>query len=784
MRKINTMLFRMILKSKAQFFAVLVVIIIGICTFVSLNMTGINLGQTVETYYKDNEFPDLFLGATRVPYKKVEELTLIEGVDKAMGRISLDVPVVTETMDERVTIRLITTKGKQDELSKPTFIEGGPLSHRGKEILLLQQFAEARNITIGDEIKVQVEGLQQSLEVVGIVANPEYVYLIENVQSMLPSEGSFGVGYISESFGQQISGLLGSYNEVLVQYAGNVDEEALIDKIQEKLDSFGLKQVVKQDEQLSYALVSEEVKGINTMAESLPLLFLFVAGLILMMMLSRMVKKDRIKIGVLKAMGYSRLQILSHYVKYALVAGVIGGLLGSVMGMFLAGALTKMLLQFFNIPLLKLEFYYSYILLGIFLSCIFCAISGIIGARGILKITPAEAMKKEAPKAGKRIFLEKLPFFWKRLSFSNKLVSKNIFRNKKRTIFVLAGVMLTYGMMLFTASMPDVVDQMMIKHFDEFQTMDYDISFKNPVSKNAIQDMKHLIEVDDIEGKLEYPFELTNGNIKKGVSIIGIVTDTSFYSFKDPKGEKLSLTGKGILLSENLASSLKVDVGERILVKNPIPGKDDVYLTVEGIVKQAMGINAYMEINSMGELLLEKNMITGVLVNSSDPEIHQKLLEAPNIASVMSTEDMMSVYEEYTEMIMMSMGFMVVLSGVLGFAIVYNATIVSINEREMELSSLRVLGFSKWQIFKMILKENNIIMAVGILLGIPVGDVFLSYASQVYQTDMYTLDMTPTFVAGIGAAIATIIFIIFAQLATYKKIQGLDFLQALKNRES
>ena len=121
MRKINTMLFRMILKSKAQFFAVLVVIIIGICTFVSLNMTGINLGQTVETYYKDNEFPDLFLGATRVPYKKVEELTLIEGVDKAMGRISLDVPVVTETMDERVTIRLITTKGKQDELSKLHF---------------------------------------------------------------------------------------------------------------------------------------------------------------------------------------------------------------------------------------------------------------------------------------------------------------------------------------------------------------------------------------------------------------------------------------------------------------------------------------------------------------------------------------------------------------------------------------------------------------------------------------------------------------------------------------
>jgi putative ABC transport system permease protein len=430
------------------------------------------------------------------------------------------------------------------------------------------------------------------------------------------------------------------------------------------------------------------------------------------------------------------------------------------------------------------EFYYSYLASAVLLSVVFCSLSGIIGARGALKIAPADAMRSEAPKSGKRIMLEKIPFFWRHLSFSNKMISKNIFRNKKRTLFVLAGITLTYAMMLFTTSMPDVMDQMMNEHFREFQKMDYNISFRSPVRKEAARDMEHLVDAQHVEGKLEYPFELSNGNKKQAVSMIGLDRDTKFYTFQDTAGRQTEIPERGMLITENLAKALDVDKGDRVRIKSYIPGRDDAYIQVVGVIKQTLGINAYMDIDTMGETLLEKNLINGVYVDSKDPDVNEKLIRASNIASIMSIADTRAVYDKYMTMMALSIGSMVIFSGILGFCIVYNATIISLGEREMEFSSLRVLGFGKLEIFFMIVRENNIITILGILLGIPVGYVMADYSTAAFSTDMYTLDMSPTPNALIMAGFYTVLFVLLAQLATYRKIRKLDFLQALKNRES
>ncbi len=778
------MLVRMIGRSKGQFIAVLTIIIIGIATYTALNMTSVNMNNTVETYYKENNFADLFLQTAAVPSQEAEQLKDIEGVKEAAGRVAMDVPMVTDNENERVNLRLITTTGEEGELSRSTILKGNMISDSGNEALLIEQFAKARGIGVGDEIKIQVGGVQRTLEVTGIVANPEYIYLMENTQSIMPDEKNFGICYVSEQFGQQAAGLPGSFNEILIRYEDNADEDALIDDVEEALDLYGIKQTVKQKDQLSNAVIQQELTQLDTMANSIPVLFLFVAGLILMMMLSRLVKKDRIKIGVLKAMGYRNSQVLLHYVKYALITGISGGVVGSILGMALAGGMTRLYLSYFHIPLLRIEFYYSFLAYAVLLSAVFCALSGIIGARGVLKIAPADAMRSESPKSGKRILLERIPFFWKRLSFSNKMISKNIFRSKKRTVFVMAGITLTYAMMLYTATMPDVMDKMMNEHFIEFQKMDYNISFLRPVPQNTVRDMEHLIEVDYLEGKLEYPFELTNGNKKQAVSIIGLDRDTKFYSFHDANGQKTEIPKRGMLITENLAKALAVEKGDLVQIKSYIPGREDVYIQVKGIIKQTLGINAYMDIDTMGEALLEKNVINGVYADSTDPDINEKLIRAANIATIMSIADTRAVYDKYMTMMNLSIGSMVVFSGILGFCIVYNATIVSLGEREMEFSSLRVLGFSKLEIFFMIVRENNIIMILGILLGIPVGKMFSEYSSAAFSTDIYTIDMTPTWNALIMAGVYTIGFVLLAQLATYRKIQKLDFLQALKNRES
>ncbi|MGI6746793.1 MAG: ABC transporter permease [Anaerovoracaceae bacterium] len=782
--KIDLMLIRMINHSKGQFIAVLTIITMGVAIFTSLNMASVNMNNTVDAYYKQNNFADLFIQTVAIPYQKVKQLEDINGVDQAMGRITLEVPMITDNQNERVNLRLITTTGDEDEINRSTLLEGKLISDPGREALLIEQFAKARGIGTGDEINVQIRGKQYALEVVGIVANPEFIYIMENNQSILPAEKNFGICYVTEEFGQQASGLIGSYNELLIRYDVYADEELLIDDVENALDLYGVKQTIKREDQLSNAIINQELVQLNNMASTIPILFLVVAALILMMMLSRMVKKDRIKIGVLKSIGYRNGQVLFHYVKYSLSAGVIGGAVGAVLGMLLAGAITRLFLEYFHIPMLRVEFYYSYLIIAIILSAAFCILSGLIGARGALKITPADAMRSEAPKSGKRILLEKIPFFWKRLSFSSKMINKNIFRIKKRTLFVMAGISLTYAMMLFSTSMPSIMDQMMNEHFREFQRMDYNIGFTSPVHYNTVRDMEHLIDANYIEGKLEYPFELTNGNKKKAVNIIGLSRDTRFYTFIDNKGNEINLPRQGVLVTENLAKALDIEKGDLIQVNNYIPNREDIIVQVKGVIRQSLGMNAYMDIDTMGKLLLEKNVINGVYIDSSDPNINEKLIKAANIGPVMSIADMRSAYEQYMTMVNISIGIMVLFSGILGFSIVYNATIVSLSEREMEFSSLRVLGFSKWEIFMMIVRENNILVILGIGFGIPLGFLMSEYSAAAFSTDIYTVDMTPTLTALVYAGIYTIVCFFLAQLATYRKIQKLDFLQALKNRES
>lgn len=784
MKKINVMLLRMISQSKSQYIAILAIIVTGISVFTAMNMVSINMQSSIDLYYSQNSFPHLFLQTAGFPENEVDKIKSLSGVENASGRIAFEGRMLTDDPNERVNLQIKSTSLNEGSLCKNTLISGSLELKDIRDVLVVDQFAKARGIKVKDRITIQLAGIQYTLDVVGTVANPENVYMIENAQSILPDSTSFGVLYVSETFAQWTSNLPGNYNELLIEMVPGADEEVLKDDLEEKMERYGLKQTIDRESHLSNSVLIAELSGLSTMANSLPFLFLLIAGLILMMMLGRMVKRDRMKIGVLKATGYSNKSVLLHYVGYAMSAGILGGLIGSLLGMALAGWMTRFYLEFFHIPVYNIEVYFYYIFLGIGLSTALCIISGIFGARGVLKIAPAEAMRSDAPKTGKKIFIQNFPSFWKALTFSNKMVIKNIFRNKKRSFFVLAGISLTFGMMLFTNSMSGVMDQLMNKHFTEFQTMEYNITFQQPVLDSTVYDMAYLIDVEAIEGKIEYPFTFSYGNKEKTATIIGLHSNTQFYGLKDSNGNQVSIPEKGILLSNNLAKALGVKKGDSLKIKSFIAGRDDIYTKVIGTVNQALGINGYMNIDYMGKLLLEENLITGVFLDSNDPLINEKLIKAPNVSSVMSSESSRAVYAEYMTMMILSIGFMVVFSGLLGFAIVYNATIVNLNSREMEFSSLRVLGFTRSEIFKIILRENNILLVGGILLGIPIGTGFAKYGSAAFSTDVYTLEMSPTFWAFLLSTVYTIVFVTVAQLATYKKIQSLDFLAALKSRES
>ncbi|MCR6544823.1 ABC transporter permease [Dehalobacterium formicoaceticum] len=782
MQKLDLRLIRMICYSKGQFISVTVVVAVALSIYILLNVTGVNLRNAINYYYEITKFNDIYVQLVKLPQGALEEVRTLPGIKEVQGRISVDVPLEVEDEDERVTIRLISLP-EEEKINILYPIEGNAGNLGTDNVLLLEQFAEARNIQVGDMIYPMINGREYPLTVSGIVASGEFVYLMEDEQSILPAPEQFGVAYVNEEFARSVTGYRDSFNELLVllQDQDQIDDQ--VDRLEEELDSYGVKRIIKREDQLSHSVLMQEVDGLEKMAQSIPLLFLVVAALIIFIMLSRIVQNDRMAIGILKALGYGNLSVLAHYTKYALLISLLGSLIGIGSGLLLTDPLSQVYAFYFNLPLIRNQIQYSYILNAFLLTAVFCVTAGFLGARPVLKILPADSLRPETPKSGKHILLEKIPFIWNKLSFSWKMVIRNIVRTKKRFAFLMLGLALSYAINTVPMYLAQIMPEIFHLQYQVFQKMDYAVEFTHPLHHRAVRELDQLIQADAIEGKLEYPFELTNGWLKETVTIIGIPGDSQVYHFFDQNQQPLILPDQGIVLTETLAQKLQVQVGDEITVKNFVPGRDDVNLEVGGIIRQYLGTNAYMELDYMGETLLDQNMITGVnILSSHDPK--EKLKDVKNIAAVSSVADMKNLFLEYLDTMNLATYLYLLFGGILGFAVIYNGTTISIAERSKEFASLRVMGFDKKDIFKLLSMENLLMSVLAILLGIPLGIGMIQGVVHSFSSDMVTLPLILTPRIFIETIFATVVFVIIAQLAARNKIYRLDFIDALKSRIS
>lgn len=780
MKKLDKRLFRMIKATKGQYIAVLAIIVTGIFIFTAVSNSSINLKDSIDDYYAKTNFADIFVKGSGIDKKLEKDLIGKHDIKEAEARIVFDTSYITDDRDENVNVRVVSVDKFENKINK-LFMKSGKRTLTEKDIIVIEQFAKARNINVGDIIKIKINEKQREFRVSGIASSPEYIYMMENEQSLMPDPEKFGVVFLEESYLRKVYSSGGNFNEILLKVNDGSNIGKICEYLEDNLSRYGVTRAIKKSDQLSNNMMSQEVSGLEMMSKSIPVVFLVFAGIMLAVMLSRIVKKDRTSIGVLKALGFTDGEIITHYLKYAASVGIIGGVLGSVIGTALSGAMTNLYLEFFNIPMLTVKVYYYRIFVSVVLSLLFCTILGFWGVRGIIKINPAESMKPESPKKGKRIFIENIKFIWNHVPFSWKIIIRNIFREKRKFVFVGAAVAITCGMMIMTMWMTDIIDVMFNRHYDEFMKVQYNVSFNGFVNKNVIKQFTESVRIKDMEGRIEMPFKIQNGRKSKIVNVIGLERDTVFYGFKDLKGSNVNLPAEGALISSNLASSLNVRVGDEILMKSFI-SDDNVYVTVKGIINQALGINAYMDIDYMSRRFLDKGIINGVYINS-DEDVAAKLDRMKNI-NVMSQSDMRNAFDEFTTLTAVFMGFMVVFSGLLGFIIVYSMTLMSINERTLEFSSLRVMGFTKKEIFGMVVRENMIMTVIGTIAGIPVGLNLIDYMSKTFTTDVYTMNETVSLNNLAAAVVLTMVFIVLAQLMTYAKIHKLDFMQALKNRIS
>ncbi|HHY13420.1 MAG TPA: FtsX-like permease family protein, partial [Thermoanaerobacterales bacterium] len=503
-----------------------------------------------------------------------------------------------------------------------------------------------------------------------------------------------------------------------------------------------------------------------------------------------LVEQQRGQIGILKALGYTNKEITLHYMSYAIIVGVIGGLLGSFIGMAAATPMTMLLISFFNIPVAYEYFSTYHFFIGMLLSIITFLMAGYNGAKYALWLEPAEAIRPPAPESGERSIFERIGVFNDILTIQGKMALRNLVRNKGRSIFMFLGIMLSCALVAITWSFNDMVDKLLFHQYEEVETYDVKVALTEPVNRDTlIRELYNHDEVVFVESFTELPVTLTHNWLKENTIILGIEGGSNLYNVLDEKGRNIPLTSKGLILSERLADKLKVSKGSVIEIESPLikGNKQDYEIEVYDIIPQYMGMNAYMEISGLVDIIGQGDFATGALVNVKNDEgikiLRDRYKKSDIVLGIDGREERISQAKELMEVFGSVMYMYVFIGIIIGFAIIYSSNFIVLSERSWEMASMRVLGFTTSEVFSIITFEQWFISIFAILAGLPLGQIMQYIMAIGLSTDMYTLpqllDPESLFVAPIFTAFS----IWVAQRFALRRVKKIQFVEVLKTRE-
>lgn len=787
MKKLNLMALRDIKSNKTQYIAVILVVIIGISLYNASFMSYQNLKNSTDFYYEQYKLPHLFIKLNKSPEGVVRKVEEVEGVSQVQGRLVFDVPMDIPNYENKVHARIVSVPSSNEKALNRLYIEEGKyISAKGQgQVLVEKQFWDYHNLKTGTFLYPVINGRRVKLTTQGKVVSPEYIYPIPSAQQMMPDNEKFTILYIEHTFAQQLYGYEGMVNDIVVRLDSADRVEDVKKTLEDMLKPYGLIYVTEREDQISYKMLDNEMNQLESMGLAYPVIFLLIASIVIYMLLLRLVDNQRRQIGILMAMGFNKTSILFHYMNYALFIGFAGSVIGGSLGVWLGDVLTRYYLTFFNIPVLKVKIYYSIIFIGIGMSVAFCGIAGLNAAKRVLKIAPAQAMRPVAPPSGSKWWGEKIIPFLSRIRITWRLTFRNLWRNKVRTLFTVFAIAITVGLMISILFFLDAMDFLFNKAFYEAQTYDYKVSFTTDMNEIAINNLKEFKEVDYAEPIAEYPFKLENGWKEKDVVIIGINKKSDLYKLQDMEGEGVYPPGKDILLSDVVAGNLGVKTGDVLHLTSLYKSGIERDVKVAGIVKQYMGFNGFMDIEYLGNTLQEGNIANGALIdvkyNSGD--FMKELEDMPYISTVDAPDEMAKQFNQYLDLMYAYIGVIVLLSSIMGFAIIYNTTTINIMERKRELASLRIMGFSKEEVSELIFNENIAVSFMGLTLGMPVGWLMSIGMTKLVPEEIMSVPLIIYPRTYLLAVVTVFIFVFLAQLANMKRITKLDLVEVMKSRE-
>ncbi len=788
--------------SKAQFGAVAAVIALGIAAFSGVYASYQNLHVSYEYTYNVLQMGDYFITVDYLPERAVREMDALPGVH-AEGQVVGNVKLAIDTEGgQRVEARVVTLPSDRRPVVSDVKMMGGSYFSPGhkREVLLPPGFAAYHDLEPGDSLTIEHGGLKSTFQVAGIAIHPEYLWVSKSAEEMITTDKTFGVMFMPKDRAEELFGMQGMVNQIGLAFDDGVEVDETIEQVKRILTRYGIKRftskddqisvgarkidivqgvraayMVPREDQLSYDLLKADLDGLQQMAFLFPVLFLGVAALAIYILLGRLVESQRIQIGLMRALGYTKTQVLLHFIEFALTIAVIGSVTGALLGHVMASALTTYYAGFLHLPYVEVIPQWGVTAVGVGVGTVVPVVASVVPCWSSVRMQPAEAMRPPAPPAGHRTFIEILLPFFPRLHSTFKLPLRNMFRHPRRTLFMATGVMSAAALILVSLSMMDMVEELSGEQIDKTQHYDARVILQGIGSATTATYIAHLDGVQAAEALLDQPYRVKFGGESQSTSIRGIEPDTVMYSLISPDDEILTVSDDGIILPTYISDKLGVEVGDTVYLEPLVGTVGESERTVVGLITEAMGGRPHVPLEEAQKLFNLPGAATSVFVKfygEPSPELLERIYDLPEVASI----EQASAFKEYIDQSMGAMyamvGVMLAMSFGLGMAIVFNGVTVNVLDRRREIAIMRAIGMSDRQLSSIITMENLGTALIGIVLGLPFGYLIADYIMRASTESMegvsYTAVVYPR--SYVIAAVCSVIIILLSQIPAIKRM--------------
>ena len=774
--------------SLAQSVALIVIVTLGVASFVASVAAFRDLATSYQSTYDRLHFADVTFSVQSAPESVADDLRGLDGVEAVTARLvvdtGLELPDADGESQDPIRARLIgmptETRPAVDDI---LVLDGGYLTDGESDATLMEShFAEYYHLGPGDDITPILNGEKVTFQATGVAASPEYLVVSPSKQEIFPSVRSFGVFFVVQSELQRRLGLEGTVNNFAVLIRPEVDTPSVVSAAQDLLAPYGLMETTLQKDQPSNAALNADLEGFREIAYLMPVVILLVAAVSVYVMLGRQVRAQAPQIGLMKAIGYTNSAVLWHYLLYALVIGVVGAGLGALLGLPLGYLITKSYALELGIPIVTARFYPDLLVEGVLISLVATVLAAVGPARSALRESPAQAMRLDPAIAQVKgrisVFERILPLpLWMRLPL------RNVLRVPRRSLTTAMGVVFAYILFLMVWAMTDSINYFFQNNYTEVERWDVSAVFDTPQSQAVLDEISDWDGVEKVESLAQLPATLKTDDHSEDVLLIALETDQTLHGFQFAEGvtAKEALADGHLILTTGLLKRIGLSEGDSVTLDTQLGKQTFTIGPPSDELMNAIVFVSQAELQKrIGSPVPLFNAYYLTVDDAHVGQIKLDLYHLPGAVSVQRKADIVEDLQGFMVLFYAFTGVMLVFALLMAFALLFNAMTVGVLERKREFATMRSLGTGRRWIALLLSGESGILWVLTLVPGLVLGYLMALLMGSMFNTDLFTFTIVIAPVTYVAAALGILATMLLAALPAVRRVNRLNLAEATK----